>query len=89
VPKRDLVGALQVLIQTGRLRIAEGLRDARTLVDELLRFRVRINARTAHDSYGAWRECEHDDLVLALAVAVWRAERRPVYHPAEWADSKR
>jgi hypothetical protein len=28
----------------------------------------------AHDSYGAWREGAHDDLVLAVAVAAWYGE---------------
>lgn len=50
VPKRDLVGTLSVLLQTQRLKLATALPHARTLVDELLRFRVRINPATAHDS---------------------------------------
>jgi hypothetical protein len=36
---------------------------------------VRIDARTAHDSYGAGREGINDDLVLALCVALWTAGR--------------
>jgi hypothetical protein len=79
VPKRDLVGVLQVLLQTQRLKIAQALPLAQTLVQELLRFRVRIDPQTAHDSYSAWREGLHDDLVLALALACWWGERwRPV-----------
>ena len=39
-----------------------------TLVQELLAFRVKIDPLTAHDSYGAWREGAHDDLVLAVAL---------------------
>ena len=74
VPKRDLVGALQVLLQTTRLKIAGQLRYADTLVQELLRFRVKISDQ-GHDSYGAWRDGEHDDLVLALAVACWYGQR--------------
>jgi hypothetical protein len=27
------------------------------------------------DSYGCWREGAHDDLVLAVALACWRAKR--------------
>lgn len=79
VPKRDLVGGLQVLLQAGRLKIARALPFASALVDELLRFRVKIDPVTAHDSYGVWREGKHDDLVLALAVAVWEGSqnRRP------------
>ena len=76
VPKRDLVSALQVVLQAGRLKVARELKDAQTLVDELLRFRVKIDPLTAHDSYGAWREGAHDDLVLAVAIAVWYAGRQ-------------
>ena len=43
VPKRDLVGGLQVLLQSGRLKIASSLEHAETLRAELLNFRVKIN----------------------------------------------
>jgi hypothetical protein len=45
------------------------------LVKELLNFRVKINISTAHDSYEAWREGDHDDLVLSVALACWAGER--------------
>lgn len=50
IPKRDLAGALQVLLQTQRLKVAEALPLAPTLVQELLNFRVKIDPQTAHDS---------------------------------------
>ena len=71
VPKRDLVAAVQTLLQNGRLKIAEGLELAPTLKKELLNFRVKINPATAHDSYEHCRESDHDDLVLATAMACW------------------
>ncbi len=74
VPKRDLVSSSQVALQTGRLKIAPELPDAQTLVRELQNFQVKISLETAHDSYGAWREGTHDDLVLAVALALWVAE---------------
>ena len=79
-PKRDLVSAVQVALQQRRLRISRGLPDAETLAAELAAFRVRLTA-AGHDVYGAgggeteWRGRPHDDLVLALALAVWHAER--------------
>ncbi len=72
VPKRELVGVLQVGLQTRRLRIAQSLPQASVLVDEMLNFRARITPN-AHDTYGAWRERSHDDLVLAVAIACWMA----------------
>jgi hypothetical protein len=75
VPKRDLIGAAQVLLQNQRLKIASTLVEATTLVKELLNFKVKIDPATAHDSYSAWRENVHDDLVLAVAMACWFGER--------------
>jgi hypothetical protein len=53
VPKRDLVAAVQVLLQNKWLEIAEGLPAVEALVREMLAFRVKINPLTAHDSYNA------------------------------------
>jgi len=75
VPKRDLVAALEVPFHTGTLKVAEGLKLWPTLREELLNFRRKIALRTAHDSYEHWRESDHDDLVLACALACWWARR--------------
>jgi hypothetical protein len=71
VSKRDVVTTTQVLLQNGLLKIAPSLEHAATLRRELLNFRVKIDPRTAHDSYEHWREGDHDDLVLAVSCAVW------------------
>ena len=76
VPKRDLVGAVKVALQSARLKIARGLPLADVLTRELLSFEVRISA-AGHDQYAAWRENEHDDLVLAAALALWSGEKMP------------
>jgi len=70
VPKRDLVSTLQILLQEGRLKVAESLPEASILVKELLAFQVKITA-SAHDVYGSWREGSHDDVVLAICLAAW------------------
>jgi hypothetical protein len=75
VPKRDLASAPLVLMQNGQLKIAEALQLAPVLRRELLNFKVKINIATGHDSYEAWREGDHDDLVLAVALACWCGER--------------
>ncbi len=74
VSKRDLVAAVQTLLQSGRLKIAESLELAPTLKKELLNFRVKLDPRTAHESYEHWREADHDDLVLATAMPCWYRE---------------
>lgn len=77
VPKRDLVGVLQVLLQTGRLKVASKLKLGPVLSQEMLNFKVKIDPMTAHDSYSAWREEDHDDLVLSVALAAWYGENGP------------
>ena len=74
VPKKELVTCLQILLQANRLKIVRSLPAASLLVSELLNFRVKITA-AANETFEAWRERDHDDLVLALAIAVWYAER--------------
>jgi hypothetical protein len=76
VPKRDLVSALEVAFHTGELKVAEDMKVWPTLREELLNFRRKIDLRTAHDSYEHWREGDHDDLVLATALACWWVRRR-------------
>jgi hypothetical protein len=67
--------SVQAALQVRRLRIAPALREVRTLTKELQTFRVKVNLATANESFEAWRERDHDDLVLAVALAVWLAER--------------
>jgi hypothetical protein len=82
VPKRDLVAAAQTVLQSGRLKISEALPDARTLQNELVSFKVKVNLRTGHDSYESWRSRDHDDLVLATALAVWYREWMSAHYDA-------
>jgi hypothetical protein len=73
VPKQDLVSALEVPFHNGTLKVAKGLEGWPKLREELLNFRRKQNTRTAHISYEHWRESDHDDLVLAAALACWKA----------------
>jgi len=84
VPKRDLVAAVQVGLQTDKLKIAASLPEAATLTTELQNFQVKITD-AANDTYGAWREGSHDDLVLALAMAAWLAQSQgPAIGVVQW-----
>jgi hypothetical protein len=84
VPKRDLVSVVAVLLQAERLKIASALPEAGLLAAELRSFRVTLDPRTAHDSYAAWREQDHDDLVLATALATWWGETGRGAVPVLW-----
>ena len=78
VPKKDLVAALEVPFDKGTLKIAEGLGLWPVLKEELQSFRRKQNPKTSHVSFEHWRESDHDDLVLAVAMACWGAtSRRP------------
>jgi hypothetical protein len=74
VPKRDLASTLSVLFQGHRITIGRNLPEFMHLVDELSNFKVKISD-TGHDTYSAWRESDHDDMVLSVAVAAWYAEK--------------
>lgn len=73
VPKGELVSRLQALLHAGRLRIAASLPDAAVLARELQDFRVRFT-EAGNATFNA-REGAHDDLVLALALAVFGLTR--------------
>ncbi len=74
VPKRDLISATQVLLQSRCLRFAPGMPYVKELNHEFQTYQMKIDLTTGHDSYGQWREGQHDDLVLAVALAAWWAE---------------
>jgi len=74
VPKKELVSVLQVLFQTRRLKVAQSLREAETLTKELSTFKVKVTT-AGNETFEAWRERDHDDLVLAVGIAAWVAER--------------
>jgi hypothetical protein len=75
-PRQDLAGAVQSVLQGRRLRIAKGLREAATLSRELAAFRMKPSFST-EETLDAWRERDQDDLVLAVALAVWLGEFGP------------
>ena len=68
-----VVGVLQVLLQTRRLQIPRSLPEAAVLVKELENFKAKISL-AQKDEVESWREGDHDDLVLAVALAAWFGE---------------
>jgi hypothetical protein len=73
VSRQELAATLQVLLQSRRLRVAPALWESATLARELTAFQVKTTA-AAKEELDAWREGEHDDLVLAVAVGAWLGE---------------
>jgi hypothetical protein len=72
IPKQELLMRVQVLLEQGELKIAADLKELRALVRELkgMRMGLRGNGLKAGACAG-----EHDDLVMALALACWGAGR--------------
>jgi hypothetical protein len=73
VPKIELVSLLQVLFQAHRLQVARLLPMAATLVTELETFQGTVTVKPT-ETIASWRERDHDDLLLAIAVAAWFGE---------------
>lgn len=69
VPKRDLVSKMQAILQGERFKVGQ-FPEARILREELIHFRAKI-LPSGHESYESARERDHDDIVLAVALACW------------------
>ena len=72
--KAFLVGRLQALLQTGRIRLPKTA-EAEVLAQELRDFEIRVS-ESGRDTYGAFRAGSHDDLVIALGLATLQAPNR-------------
>jgi hypothetical protein len=66
-PLQDLLAGLEVLLEAGELKICRRLKEAERLVRELESMRPTSRKQGSGG--------EHDDLVFAVALAVWRARR--------------
>lgn len=80
-----LVSSVLVPLQQRRLLFAPRMRETAVLVKELQNYRRVVTAK-ANETFDP-REGEHDDLVLALALACWQAERAdPPGRPEVWPE---
>lgn len=78
VAKTILISQLDAALHTGRLRFAKALTDADAMAEELKDFRRKVSD-AGRSSYAA-RTGSHDDLVLAVAIAIWWFNQpQPVY----------
>ena len=77
VPKKALLRPLVAATESGRLKVAKGLREAEAFQHELLAFQRRIteSGHSAFEGVG-----ERDDLVIAAALVAWWAERQIGVH---------
>jgi hypothetical protein len=75
VAKQILISTLDARLHTGELRFAAELLEAGAMQEELKDFRRKVSAAGRY-AYEA-RVGKHDDLVLAVAIALWAVVGRP------------
>lgn len=68
LPRRDMIGTAQVALQDDKLKVSDGLDLAATLLTDLQAFDPTMTGRAAETG-------RNDDLVTAVAIAVWWADR--------------
>ena len=72
VPKLDLMAGLQSALERRELRVARRLRESPAFVREMLDVRL---SQGRHQRVGADGPGQHDDLVIAVALAGWAARK--------------
>ncbi len=55
--------------------IASRLKGVEALVKEMAEMQVKVTA-SRREQYGAWREGQHDDMILAVALACWAVKKQ-------------
>ena len=73
IPKRDLMSRLQLMLEQNVLRIPYTLPALPDLRQEVRAFQMKYT-KSGHDVYSAEGQV-HDDLILSLSLATWRAWR--------------
>ena len=77
VPKIDLMAGLQSLIEREQLGIARRMRESGRLVKELMSVTATVR-KSRRLRVGAEGSGDHDDLVVAVALACWAAGKATV-----------
>jgi Terminase RNaseH-like domain len=78
VPKKDLVFPAVAAFQQKRMRLAKGVESRDALVNELKNYKRTTNIATGNMAFEPWRESDHDDLLFAVALALWGWQHRGV-----------
>jgi hypothetical protein len=87
VPRKEPDSVQQVLLRTHRLKVAQALPEAPTLLPELLEYRSKLRT-TAADSFEAWRANPHETPV-ALKFCLNEKTARALQNEARLLDQVR
>jgi hypothetical protein len=74
VPKQYLVSQVEARLHSGELQIADNIADAPALKEELKDFERKVS-ESGRVTFNA-RSGAHDDLILAMAIALFVALNR-------------
>jgi hypothetical protein len=84
VSKTHLISTIDARLHTGELKFAQELTEAGTMAEELKDFRRKVSA-SGRFQYEA-RATKHDDLVLAVSIALWALTGRPRQTPPRFGS---
>lgn len=70
VPKRDIIMNMQAIFTGRRISILPTAKDAKTFITELANYKLKIS-QNGTDTYEAWRDKIHDDLVMSTGIGLW------------------
>ena len=73
VPKGQLVSGLMAAFDSGTILMTRQSKEINAILDELANFEIHIS-EAGRDAYNA-ASSHHDDLVIALSLAVWAADQ--------------
>jgi hypothetical protein len=84
VAKKILASEVAVALDNERLQVVASGPTVEVLRNELRSFKVKITS-SANATFEAWREADHDDVLLATALSCWlgnRTKERLAINPA-------
>jgi hypothetical protein len=73
VPKGQLISGLMAAFDSSTIYMSKQSKEINAILDELANFEIHIS-EAGRDAYNA-APSKHDDLVIALALAVWAADQ--------------
>jgi hypothetical protein len=77
ISKLDMLDGIYALLEDDSLKIASGLAETQSLIQELIDYRNRPRSTTSLNSE-AGRELPSDDLIFALGIANWILHNLPI-----------
>jgi hypothetical protein len=86
VPKKNLVTVAQICFQRGLIKMPHDHKLAKIAEQEIRNFKRKQNPVTMNDSFEAGREGQHDDIMLALCLALWQVTK--YYEPVQISLAK-